>query len=269
MKFASVLPFLPFFVLASCASVRRPPAMPEWTSEPTLVAASAPRDIDDDKMRVISDEKPRDIWPAKGLYFGGFLTTAQPLDTFDGGERLGLAGGGPNDEVLIPDLDVGAGVGGYISYRWRMNELLAQYTVTEHDGSGTDGLGNSRELDTTFYDFQVAWRHYFWEQSPLQPYALLGIVLKSRGEIENGSTDTVNGTPVDADVTDGVGVDLGIGAAFYTLPWVVFYGQGVYRFLRYESARGFAGKFSADPDIDADGWTLSFGAALCVWPGHD
>jgi hypothetical protein len=270
MKVFSVLAIAPLFVLASCATSGRPPAMPEWTPETTgLAAASAPRDIDDDEMRVPNNEEPRDIWPAKGLYIGGSLITAQPMDIFEDGVRLGLQGGGPNDEVLIPELDVGAGASVYISYRWRMNELLAQYSITEHDGTGVDGLGNTRDLDTTFYDFQFAWRHYFWERSPFQPYALLGVVLKSRGDIEDGSTDTITGLPVDAEVNDGVGADLGLGASLYLLPWVSVFGQGTYRFLRYESARGFAGKFPANPDLDADGWAVSFGASVCVIPGRD
>ncbi len=257
---------VPFLALSSaCASTARPPRMPAWSPEHAglapveLVDASAPADLDDDKMRIPREDEPRTTWPASGLYLGGALITSQPMGDFDGDQSLA----GPTDLLLIPDLDLGAGGGVYLSYRWHMNELLVQYSITEHDGSFS---GSPREHDTTFYDLDFNWRHYFWEKSPLQPYGLLGLGY-SRADIDNGSTDQATGTVFqDAEIENGIVVNVGAGAALYTLPWIVFFGQGIYRFVRYETSNGIDGHLSNTPDIDGDGWNVSVGAAIRLLP---
>jgi hypothetical protein len=257
-----LVPIPVLLALESCATTARPPAMPAWAPEESaLVAAAAPRDFDDDEMRVPSDEETPDIWPAQGLYVGGMVITGQPLGDF--GDDISLAG--PTDLVLVPDLDVGAGVGGYVAYRWHMNELMVQYSFTEHDGEFS---GSPREHDTKLIYWDFNWRHYFWERSPLQPYGLLGLG-KSRAEIDNGSTDQATGTVFeDASFEDGITVNVGAGLALYPLPWVAGFGQAVYRFGRFKSSDGIDGEFSNDPDIDADAWELSFGAAIRLLPGR-
>ena len=263
---ASLVSFLGLAPLAAlaggCAATHRPPSMPAWSlvsSGP--VPAAAPRDIDDDEMRVPREEEPKKIWPASGLYVGGAIITSQPMGDFDGDEALA----GPTDLVLIPDLDVGAGAGIYLSYRWHMVEAVLQYSITEHDGEFD---GSPRDHDTTFYDLDLNIRRYFMEDSPLQPYGIFGIGM-SRAEVDNGSTDLATGTIFqDSEIDDGIVINVGAGAALYTLPWVVFFGQGIYRFVRYESSDGIDGNMSNTPDIDGDGWNLSFGAAIRVLPGR-
>lgn len=244
----------------ACAATPRPPSMPEWSPpESALLAASAALDTDDERMRIPSPTEPEDLWPAQGLYLGGEVITCQPLGDFDGDVQLF----GPTDEVLVPDLDVGPGLGAFLSYRWRMNELMLQASVTEHDG---DFSSPSRSLDTRLLSLDLNWRHYFWEESPLQPYGLLGIGM-SRAEVENGSTDQATETlSEDAELTDGINVNVGVGAALYTLPWVVFYGQALYRFNRYVTSDGIDGEFENTPDIDGDTFSLSFGAAFRLLP---
>ena len=56
------------------------------------------------------------------------------------------------------------------------------------------------------------------------------------------------------------------GAALYTLPWVMFFGQATYKFVRYETSDGIDGEFSNTPDIDGDGWNLQVGAAFRLLP---
>lgn len=244
---------------SACAATSRPPAMPEWApAESALVAASAPL-VDDERMRIPSQEEEEDLWPAQGLYLGGEFITTQPLGDFDGDSQLF----GPTDEVLVPDLDVGAGVGVYLSYRWRMNEVVLEGSLTEHDG---DFSNPSRTLDTRLLNLDLNFRHYFWEHSPLQPYALFGIGM-ARAEIEDGSTDQATEMAMeDAELTDGININVGVGAALYTLPWVMFYGQAMYRFNRYVTSDGIDGEFENTPDIDGDTFSLSFGAAFRLLP---
>jgi len=197
------------------------------------------------------------------LYIGAALITSQPLNDFDGNTSLF----GPTDVVLVPDLDLGGGAGVSVSYRWYMNELLLQYSATEHDGTFP---GSTAEHDTTLYDFDLNWRRYFWAKSPLQPYGLLGLGW-SRASIENGSADNTPPPPPyanfqDAELLDGINVNVGIGAALYTLPWLVFYGQAMYRFNRFESSDGADGKLDNAPNVDGDSWNVSAGVALRILP---
>jgi len=241
--------------------------MPEWTApEIGALDATSPRDFaqrdkGDDAVRVIKDEEPEPIWPASGLYVGGEIITSQPLGDFDGDVQLF----GPTDEVLVPDLDVGAGVGIYLSYRWRMNELVLEGSVTEHDG---DFSNPSRDLDTRIMSLDLNWRHYFLEESPMQPYGLIGFGM-SEAEIEDGSTDQATETATDdAELKDGININVGAGVALYTLPWVVFYGQAMYRFNRFKTSDGIDGEFSNTPDIDGDQFILSAGAAFRLARGR-
>ena len=264
-----LLGLAPMLGLAGCAGHTLPPSMPEWSPAeftrtpsgplPASATVLARPDVDEDAMRVPRDVEPKKIWPSSGLYVGGAIVTSQPMGDFDG-DKAWVA---ETDVRLVPDLDVGAGGGVYVSYRWHMNELVVQYSITEHDG---DFDGSPQEHDTTFYDLDFNWRHYFWENSPLQPYGIFGLGY-SRAEIENGSTDQATGTVFeDAELEDGIVVNVGAGAALYTLPWVVFFGQGMYRFVRYETSDGIDGHRHNRPDVDGDGWNVSFGAAIRLLP---
>jgi hypothetical protein len=237
--------------------------MPEWSAPgAALVAASAPRDIDDDRMRVPRSAEDEEVWQAQGLYVGGEVITSQPLGDFDDG--VGLVSPTNMDLIFVPELDVGAGGGVYLSHRWRMNELVLQASLTEHDGESSLVAG---DLDTTIYSLDLNWRHYFWEESPLQPFALLGIGM-SRAEIEDGSINAAGTETDEAILKDGININVGAGAALYTLPWVMFYGQALYRFNRFTSAEGVDSELSIDGDIDGDSFILSAGAAFRLLPSR-
>ncbi len=251
--------------------------MPRWAPIEAGSTADA-ADVDDEALRLPSgkDEGLRppgpppveeDSFPARGLYLGGSLISALPMGDFDGEQALA----GMTDLVLIPDLDVGAGFGGYISYRWYQNELLLQYEVTENDGEHDF---TSLDHDTTFYNLDLNLRHYFWPKSALEPYALIGVGW-GEAEIDDGSVDKASiiaGQPPaivkDAELEDGISVNVGAGLALYPLPWVVLFGEGVYRFMRYGSSEGIDGTFSNIGDVDGDGWRIAFGAAIRLLPGH-
>lgn len=246
----------------ACAGTPRVPEMPAWSpASAELVAAAAPRDDEKKPMRVPSHDELPDIWPAQGLYLGAAVITADFLGDLDDGDD-GLLG--PTDVVYIPDLDVGAGGGIYLSYRWHMNELLVQYSLTEHDGESDL---TTLDHDTTVKTLDLIWRHYFWEKSPLQPYGILGLG-RSQAEIDNGTSDQLQ-TPSSFEegaLEDGINVNVGAGMALYTLPWVVFWGQGMYRFNQFKTSDGIDGEFPNTPDVDGDSWELSFGAALRLLP---
>jgi hypothetical protein len=103
----------------------------------------------------------------------------------------------------------------------------------------------------------------------MQPYGLLGLG-RSQIEIDNGSSDQAMtpGSFTEGSLEDGINVNVGAGMALYTLPWVVFWGQGMYRFNRFETSDGIDGEFDNTPDIDGDSWEISFGAALRLLPSR-
>lgn len=249
-------------LVSACAATSSPPAMPAWSApEVAPVAASLPLDVDDERLRVPNTDELEKLWPAQGLYLGGEIITCQPLGDFD--EGLGLQAPVNNDIILVPELDVGAGLGAYLSYRWRMDELVLQLSFTEHDGESDIVSG---DLDTRLLNLDLNWRHYFWEDSPLQPYALLGVGM-SRAEIEDGARDQTLTQVDDAELKEGININVGVGAALYTLPWVVFYGQALYRFNTYKTADGIiTDELAIDGDVDGDTFSLSVGAAFRLAP---
>lgn len=261
---------------ASCRGASRVSEMPDWSPAEVVGPAGmrvpeqdaqeermrVPKPVENDGMRVPRTEVVTEIWPAEGLYIGGALFSTQMLGDFDGDQAFA----GPTDFVLIPDTDVGAGVGLFVSYRWHMNELMLQYDYSEADG---DFTGSPRSHDVEIRNVDLNWRHYFWEKSPLQPYGLLGIGM-GEVEVDDGSVDQATQTQFqDATLEDGINVNVGAGVALYTLPWVVFFGQGMYRFGRYKTSDGIDGEFSNSPDVDGDAWEISVGAALRILPGRN
>ncbi|HEX6883458.1 MAG TPA: hypothetical protein VF530_08765 [Planctomycetota bacterium] len=281
-----VLPLLSLpavLVLASaCAGTSRLPEMPAWSPESAeVVAASAPRLVaagaDDEQesrirvpheertpIRIPNQDEQEELWPAQGLYIGAAVITAEYFGDLDDGDD-GLLG--PNDVVYLPELDVGAGGGLYLSYRWRMNELIVQYSQTEHDGESSL---TSLDHESTVKTWDFLWRHYFMEQSPLQPYSVLGIG-RSQIEIDNGTSDQAQtpGSFTEGALEDGININVGAGIALYTLPWVSFWGQAMYRFNRYKTSDGIDGEIPNTPDIDGDSLELSFGASLRLLPSRN
>ena len=77
-------------------------------------------------------------------------------------------------------------IGEYIEIRGAINPALFERALrqvvaesealrirlTEHDG---EFPGSPREHDSEFESWDLNWRHYFLEKSPIQPYGLLGI----------------------------------------------------------------------------------------------
>ena len=267
---ALVLSLAPALLLSGgCSSTPALPPMPAWTAPVGAVSpASAPLPAaaqKDDPIRApLVETEETEGAALSGLYLGFSLATAQPLGDFDG--DLALAG--PTDLVLVPDLDVGAGGGAYISYRWSMNELLLQYEVTGHDGSFSGAGG---EQDSTVHNLDINLRHYFGKQSFMQPYAVGGLGW-SRVSIDDGSTLQAGFPPgttfEDAELTDGINVNLGLGLAIYPLSWLILYGEGMYRFVRYESSDGSDGSSTNSTNVDGDGWRLAAGAAFRLLPSR-
>ncbi len=258
---------------AGCASAPGLRPMPEV--KVTNAAARAAPDPDDDEMRVMERDEDYgtmrvpgqdgevDPWSASGLYVGVILSTSLPMGDFDGDHQLDNATVPPTETIFLPDLDVGAGVGGYLGFRWVYYELLLQYQYSEYDGDIPTG-----SVDVEAYNLDLNFRRYFWVGSAIQPYGILGIGW-SRMDIENAAQSLPPGTTQTAELEDGINVNVGAGLAFYPIPWVCLYGQGVYRFVRFGSADGITGSGSIDGDVDGDGWEVSFGGALRLLPPRD
>ena len=234
-------------------------------SRSTPQPASA-RALDRDNMDAIrasnKDESEERSAGAPGLYVGVTFSTSQPLGDFDDGDNALV---GPTDQILIPELDVGAGVGAYVSYRWLRYELILQYEYSEYDGEAS---GSPLTHDTEIFCLDLNFRRYFWIRSPIQPYGLFGFGW-THAEIENAASDIPPTVVQTAELEDGINANLGIGVAFYPMKWLCLYGQAMYRFVRYGTSDGVGGTMSNIGDVDGDGWNLSFGGALRLLPGRD
>ncbi len=213
-------------------------------------------------IRVPSDRTVElNPWSAEGLWVGARFTETGQLGHFDGDVAVFR----PTDAVIIPDLDTEEGFGFSISYRWKSWEALLTYDKTEYDG---DFTGSALSHDTDIENLDLNLRKYYLVETPIQPFVIAGLGW-SRAEIENGSTDSgLNFIVVqDAELENGININLGGGLAFYPLPWISVYAQAMYRFVEYQTTQGIDG--SVNSMVDGDNWTIAVGASIRLLPGRN
>jgi len=228
--------------------------------DPSGVEAATPG-IRTGDLRVPEKREEPTSWSAEGLWVGARVTETAPL----GGWNGSFVQDRTTDVVIGPDLGTDEGFGFSISYRWNSWEAILNYDKTEYNG---DFSGSSLSHNTEIENLDLNLRKYYWVESPLQPYFIAGIGW-SRAEIENGSTDPdlTFVTVSDAELMDGVNINLGTGIAFYPLPWVSVYAQAMYRFVEYYRSKGLDGSF--DGQFDGDNWTAAVGASIRLLPARD
>ncbi len=240
----------PLFAACSSAPVRT--TGPEAPPAPALArgveahASEASASRQDRRSRRRSDEG---IANSTGYTIGVAGQQIRVTGEFDGDEALV----GPDDVIVIPDLDSDTGYKASVGYRWRSSAFELSVEAVEHDGD-FGGL----PADTTFYSINATWREYFWVKSFLQPYGLFGIGVV-RGDIDDGSSDGM--TTEDATL-DGIQVQVGAGLALYVLRHLSFDVYGLYRFVRFMEADGIGGNLPIGENLEGDSWVLGVGATL-------
>lgn len=240
--------------LTACSSTPNEsmPPPPDVRVQASKASVAQDHEVVGRRRRVKLDDED-DTWSAQGLYVGVFGAYEDVIGS-DFGDDLVLVG--PTDVVIIPDVDADSGYGVSLSYRWRRWELIASYSQFEHDSTFA---GTDHQFDTNYIDVNL--RYYYWAGTAIQPYLLAGGGISS-AEIEDGTTDGV--VTRDAKLEDGISLNLGAGLAFYPIPWVQVFGQGMYRFAKFQASNGIDGKL--DSDIDSDTWEISVGASLRLLP---
>jgi opacity protein-like surface antigen len=174
----------------------------------------------------------------------GAYTTLEN-DDFDGESGLVAP---PNGEVFfLPELDSGTGYGASIGYRGVENSIQFTFTRTTHDD---DFLGTSMEDEIDTYSLDA--KHYWRVHSRLQPYVLVGITVP-RFLIEDGAAD-----PTLTNVTDakyqGLGTNLGGGAAFYVTPSLSLHAELYYRWAFMNDVDGAGVSRTIKGDLDGSGF---------------
>ncbi len=235
------------------------PAPPLRHPDPTTPPR---RDDDDDGFREVFvfddlDETTHDGWAAQGLWVGVLGGYSDVLGDLDG--DMVLTGPGAAEVLFLPDVEADTGYGAQISYRWHRYELLVVYEDFEFEDSEFGGV----RFPTEFFYLDLMFRQYYWVESAVQPYVTAGAGW-SRAEIANGSTDPGIPATQDAELEDGITINLGAGVAFYPLPWISVWGQGLWRFGRFESSDGVGGKLESD--VDSDAWEVTAGVSLLLLP---
>ena len=167
------------------------------------------------------------------------------------------------DRIDIPEADDGYGYElalGWISEGWA-TELT--YTNIYYEGS----IG-AQESDIDYY--AITWNilHYLRGNESVQPYFLFGL-LYSWADLEDAST--LGLTRGDAELSDGFGIDAGLGVAWWLGPHLAFDLRGLTVFQSFGSAEGVANDSESIGD-GVDG--LSFGLSVgLTWvlgkPGSD
>ena len=209
-----------------------------------------------EEIRLPSRKEDKKQWSREGLYVGFAFTYQDVLGDFQDGDLI-LVDPNATQAIFVPELDASEGYGAFLSYRWTNWEMLFNYEQFEHDGSFTGG-GN---FDTDFRYFDVMFRRYWWADKAIQPFLTIGAGIAT-AEVNNGTSDGINTR--DSELEAGLTFNAGGGLAFYPLPWVSIYGQGIYRFGRFPEADGINGRLPIEHDLDSDAWEISAGMSLRI-----
>jgi len=222
----------------------------------TVAPALALPSADELRYGLEKREDERKSWQAQGLYVGAKASYSQILGDLDGDTAIVDSVSMPTEFVFLPDLDAAAGGGIEIANRWTVWEVALGYQVVEYDGS----FGPAT-MDTEVTYIDLNFRRYFWVETPLQPFLLLGIG-SSDAVIENGAADGMG--VYDGKLDSGVNYNVGGGAAFFPLPWVSVWGQFLWRFGRYDQVEAPFDSSLVERSVDSDGWEMSGGVSFRV-----
>jgi hypothetical protein len=207
------------------------------------------------------EREPVKAFPREGLYVGFQAGALEIFGDFDGETSLVDDPMTPTNFVLIPDLDAGATYGISLAYRWKRFEVEVLFGASEHDGTFLGASG----YDTEIRYFDLLFKQYWWIDKAIQPYLLAGLGV-SEATIDNGATDTV--ITEDAELEDGVALDLGVGLALYLGPWASVFGQAMWRFSSFGTADGLGSPLPISDNLDSDSLELTVGANFRVLGGH-
>ena len=190
-----------------------------------------------------------------GVYIVGYGLFAQLDGEFDG--NIELVNPTLPDRIFVPGMDEGYGVGG--GFGFRHNEMAVEFTYqwTNHD---TDLLGVPLS-DAQYHTFNIDLKWYPWDETPIQPHFLVGLVIPWLAA-NSASLNTTTGAIGDANFV-GAGVNVGGGLTIYLDTKVALIVQGGYRFAWMTSAKGVTGpRASIDGNLEAFGFFAMAGMSF-------
>ncbi len=225
---------------ASCAtpqSAARVALSPR--GDASLLEAAAPR----------RDDDSANFYAARGFYLGamGVATTLSDSD-FDG--QSGVIDPQSGVSIVLPKLDPGLGWGVTVGYRGERNSVQFTYAVSKHDD---DFQGVSMEDE--FRNYSLDFKHYWNVEGSLQPFLLLGVSVP-RLIVENGAA--LGGSSGDAAI-QGLGANIGGGAALYLTPHLALFGEAFYRWADFDRASALGVHRDIRGNLDASGFGLRGG----------
>lgn len=225
-------------LLAGCASTSATVARRTSTWGAAARPASAPKQFAEE------DEDDLQTFAKRGFFLGAAaVATTLENDDFDG--QSGLVDPLNGNQFILPELDPGLGWGFAVGYRGKENSVQFTYTTSEHDD---DFLGTS--LEDEIQTYSLDFKHYFNVENSLQPYVLIGVTVP-RIRIEQGAG---NGGAVSDAVYQGLGANLGGGAALYLTPQLALFGEAFYRWAYIEDVRGLGTTRDIESRLDGSGF---------------
>jgi len=163
-----------------------------------------------------------------GVFVAGLLLRAK-IDNEDFNGTGGVSGGGSAE--IMPTVDDGSGTGWAIGTRTGNRSMEFNYTNVDHDGAHTARAGVVNSTSETYnFDF----RYHFNLEQRFQPHVLFGIGIGCL-TVEGGSMGL--GRTEDATYT-GLGVNMGVGAAYHATQSLSFAFDLGYRLQTYASVDG-------------------------------
>lgn len=226
--------------LSSCAATAPSPQphFDAWNSAAPVPASA----------RRASEDEPS--YYAKRGFFVGALGIATTLSNSDLDGQSGIVEPTSGVAIVLPELDPGIGWGAVLGYRGKRISVQFTYTLSKHDD---EFLGTSLEDD--FKTYSLDFKHHWNVDGALQPYLLAGVTVP-RVIIEDGAN---LGGSVGVAKLQGLGANLGGGAALYITPHLALFGEAFYRWAEFDRASALGVHADIRGNLDASGFGLRGG----------
>jgi opacity protein-like surface antigen len=218
---------------------------------PAVVTAMASCAATSNRSATAAGSAAREGWFVSAL---GVATTLED-DDFDGQSAVRFVGG--SEATIMPEEEAGTGFGAAIGWRGERNSVQFTYTSTEHESESLITSGDD-ELRT----YSLDCKHHFLVEHGFQPFVLVGITVP-RLIVDGGTFDQATLTTQLGDAKyQGLGLNLGLGAAWYITDRIALVGEGFYRWAYFDQATGVEDDGDIRGQLDASGLAVRAGLSF-------
>lgn len=194
----------------------------------------------------IIDVYAETFYVKEGVYVGAIVGYNAVDGDFDGDTVLVSF----DQIVAVPKVSSALGWGITLGYRSDNYAWELSYLESKHDATW---IGLDSDVDYTMWNLDYK---KFFSEKRTQPFIIAGIAVPQL-VLKDGSADSF-GNVTDASF-NGIGINLGIGLAYYFTNKLSLNGAAIYRLMSYGSASGAAGSQTLEDSLGGSAINFNMG----------